>query len=236
MCVFSHLVNHKLIIMRILIQTTASSSKVNFNYQQKLVGCLHKWIGAENTLHGVLSLYSFSWLQDGKMINNELSFSRGARLFISSYDEDRIKDIVRSILKQPEMFCGMEVKDVSLIPDPDLSSRELFFLGSPIFLHYRENESKHYKQYTYQDAEAQQLMTDILKHKMEIAGLPKDESLSVRFDLSYDKKHTKLMTYKGIKNKASMCPVIIKGTNQSKQFAWNVGIGNSTGIGFGSIY
>lgn len=54
--------------------------------------------------------------------------------------------------------------------------------------------------------------------------------------MAYSGKRIKLMTYKGIKNKASMCPVIIKGTLQSKQFAWNVGIGNSTGIGFGAIY
>lgn len=71
---------------------------------------------------------------------------------------------------------------------------------------------------------------------MKVAGLPDDPDFSVEFDMAYSGKRIKLMTYKGIKNKASMCPVIIKGTLQSKQFAWNVGIGNSTGIGFGAIY
>lgn len=222
--------------MRILIQTTPNKEQVDFNYQQKLVGTLHKWIGTGNEQHGTISLYSFSWLQGGMKRGEGLTFPSGASLFISFHDEAIIRDIVRSILSTPEMFCGMEVKDLSLIETPDLSERTFFFLGSPVFLHYRESDEKHYTQYTFQDEKSSQLMTDILKHKMEKAGLPADDSLSVRFDLSYNRRHTKLMTYRGIKNRASMCPVIIEGTNQSKQFAWNVGIGNSTGIGFGSIY
>ena len=39
----------------------------------------------------------------------------------------------------------------------------------------------------------------------------------------------------GIKNKASICPVIVKGTSEQIAFAWNVGVGNSTGIGFGAL-
>jgi CRISPR/Cas system endoribonuclease Cas6 (RAMP superfamily) len=31
------------------------------------------------------------------------------------------------------------------------------------------------------------------------------------------------------------CPIIIKGKPETKLFAWNVGLGNSTGIGFGAI-
>lgn len=223
--------------MRIIINTTPNTSgSVSFDYQQKMVGTIHKWIGKNNDLHENISLYSFSWLQNGRMQNGELIFPNGASFFISFYDETVIKTIIHSILCSPEMFCGMAVKDVSLIPDPDLNNRNLFYLGSPVFLHYRENKGKHYTQYTYEDKISSKLMSDILKHKMEIAGLPNDETLDVRFDLTYEKKRTKLMTYRDIKNKASMCPVVIEGSNQSKQFAWNVGIGNSTGIGFGSIY
>lgn len=209
---------------------------VDFSYQQKLVGTLHKWIGTSNEQHGAVSLYSFSWLQGGIRKGEGLTFPRGATLFVSFHDEAVIRDIVRSMLSSPEMFCGMAVSDVSLIDPPDLSERRIFHLGSPVFLHYRESGEKRYTQYTFQDEKASQLMTDILRRKMEMAGLPADDSLSVRFDLSYSAKRTKLATYRGIKNKASLCPVIIEGTNLSKQFAWNVGIGNSTGIGFGAIY
>lgn len=221
--------------MRIIIETTPNTEFVSFDYQQKLVGTIHKWIGAHNVHHGSVSLYSFSWLQNGKMQGKGLTFPNGAKLFISFYDEDVIRDIVRSIMENPDMFCGMTVCDVSIVPDPDLSNKELFYLASPVFIHHKEGDGR-YKHYTYGDEHSSELMTETLRTKMRVAGLPEDEGLSVEFDMSYRGRRIKLMTYKGIKNKASMCPVVIKGTPQSKQFAWNVGIGNSTGIGFGAIY
>jgi len=57
----------------------------------------------------------------------------------------------------------------------------------------------------------------------------------VRFDLSYHRAGTKLVTYKNIKNRANWCPVIINGKAETKSFAWEVGLGNSTGVGFGGV-
>ena len=71
---------------------------------------------------------------------------------------------------------------------------------------------------------------------MRQAGLSDDETLDIHFDLSYSKKKIKLVRYHNIGNKVSLCPIRIKGKAETKLFAWNVGIGNSTGIGFGSIY
>ena len=62
-----------------------------------------------------------------------------------------------------------------------------------------------------------------------------DNDFEIYFDASHTKAGTKLVNYKGIMNRASWCSVIIKGSPETKLFAWNVGIGNSTGIGFGAI-
>jgi len=59
--------------------------------------------------------------------------------------------------------------------------------------------------------------------------------LTIEFDNTYSKPQSKLIHYKNILNKASICPVIIEGTPDQIAFAWNVGIGNSTGIGFGAL-
>lgn len=42
--------------MRIHISTTKNTSLVPFDYQQKLVGTIHKWIG-HNSIHDSISLY-----------------------------------------------------------------------------------------------------------------------------------------------------------------------------------
>ncbi|MGN9307593.1 CRISPR-associated endoribonuclease Cas6 [Enterococcus faecium] len=55
------------------------------------------------------------------------------------------------------------------------------------------------------------------------------------FDRTYYAAKTKLVYYKNIGNKTSICPVIIEGTPEQIAFAWNVGVGNSTGIGFGAL-
>jgi CRISPR-associated endoribonuclease Cas6 len=69
---------------------------------------------------------------------------------------------------------------------------------------------------------------------MKLAGL-EDDTLEIQFDRENPRATTKLINYKEIKNRTNWCPVIIKGKPETKLFAWNVGIGNSTGIGFGAI-
>lgn len=69
--------------MRIHLATTPNDKPVSFDYQQKLVGVLHKWLGCDNNEHGNMSLYSFSWLQGGMKDGNKLAFAKGAKWFIS---------------------------------------------------------------------------------------------------------------------------------------------------------
>lgn len=221
--------------MRIILKTSPNSIPVPFDYQSKLVGCIQKWLGADNDYHGKISLYSFSWLQEGKLVGGSLSFPLGARLFVSFYDDDAVKDIIRSILGDPAMFCGMSVTDITLADMPDFAGRDLFFCGSPILIK-RRMEDGSCKQFNYQDSEANELMTETLLTKMREVGLEEDKTLDIRFDTSYGKKKLKLVHYRSIGNKASLCPVIIHAKPATKQFAWEVGIGNSTGIGFGAIY
>lgn len=220
--------------MRIIIRTTPSAWRVPFNYQPKLVGTLHKWLGP-NDIHGKLALHSFSWLLGGEVRKDGIDFKEGACLFISFHDSSAIRQIVRTILQDPGMFCGMKVTDVDLQDDPDLSGRELFSAGSPIFVQRSLGEGRN-KHYTYEDSETEFFLVETLKHKMEEAGLPEDDTLEISFATEFRNRKIKTIYYNGIGNKSSWCPVIIKGKPETKVFAWNVGIGNGTGIGFGSIY
>lgn len=222
--------------MRIHIKTTPNTNLIPFDYQQKLIGVIHKWLG-NNEMHDKISLYSFSWLLGGKMVKNRgFSFEEGAHLFVSFYEEEHLKILIRTILSDPVMFCGLEVRDISLVNQPSfLEGPQCFRLASPIFIKRLQEENRNYKFYLYDNEESNQLMTETLKHKMFEAGLPEDEMLRVEFDLSYSNKQVKMVTIHGVKSKASMCPVIVHGSLQSKLFAWTVGIGNSTGSSFGFL-
>lgn len=220
--------------MRLYLKTSPNSCLIPFNYQQKLTGVLHKWIGKDNREHGNISLYSFSWLQNTQLEQNGLTCPYGAKWFISFYDLQAAKGVLDAIREKPEMFCGMCVDEVLIEDTSDFSNRELFYLGSPILI--KRSEGDKVIEYSYENPLSGRLLEESLRTKMQKAGLPSDKTFHIEFDLSYSKKKKKLVWYDGISNKANMCPVIIQGENETKQFAWNVGLGNCTGIGFGSIY
>ncbi|MBV7531078.1 CRISPR-associated endoribonuclease Cas6 [Chitinophaga sp. sic0106] len=218
--------------MRLYIKLSRNSKIIPFNYQHLLTGTIHKWLGEENEEHGNRSLYSFSWLQKTIKTHHGFNLTADAYFFISAHDAEFIKRITRGILLDPNTFCGSKVNEIQLKQTPVFSSEEVFVLNSPILLRKREQERV--KHVTYLDEDFNQLLTESLKGKLRIARLA-DEGVSVALDKSYPHPQTKLVDYKGIKNRTTLAPVMVSGSPEQVAFAWQVGLGNSTGIGFGAI-
>ena len=217
--------------MRIYLKLTPNTKPVDFSYQEKLVGTLHKWLGVNN-IHDNMSIYSFSWLEGGKAKNGVLEFANGANWFISFWETKLLKTIVGSIRNDPKVAFGMEVNEIIIRENPEFGTNHKFDLASPVLIKRMiDNNEKHF---IYSDVESANLLEETIMHKMKIAGI-EDKEIRISFDMSYPNPKTKLLTYKGIGNRASMCPVILEGDPVAIQFAWNVGIGNSTGIGFGAL-
>jgi len=217
--------------MRIHIKIASSNETILFDHQPLLVGTIHKWLGW-NDEHGNISLYSFSRLDGGKVSKEGIKFNNGGSFYISSFNVDLIKKLISGIQTDNSMFSGLAVEKLIIEEDPDLSNRDLFFLGSPIFIKRRIEEK--IEQILYDDPRSSEYLKETLQTKMKNVGMV-DDSLEIHFDSSYQNAGTKMVTHKGVKNRASWCPVIIKGNPETKLFAWNVGLGNSTGIGFGAI-
>lgn len=220
--------------MRLHITFSSDGSIVPYNHLKKLTGTLHKWIGISNEEHGEVSLYSFSWLQgaekstkgDGLVFRNQGSF------FISAYENNFIQQVVTNIQSDPSMFCGLRVTELVIQTDPEFAQKDRFEVASPVFVRHKTDGAMAHL--AFDQPETAQLLRETLLTKMAKAGLH-DDSLEIRFDTSYRKAFTKLVHYGDIKNKANYCPVIIKGLPATKAFAWNVGLGHSTGIGFGAV-
>jgi len=219
--------------MRLHLTLSQNTSPVPFTYQVALTGAFHKWLG-ENNVHGDLALHSFSWLANGKRAGKDgLNFPNGSSFFISAFDNELIKKLVDGIMKDPVINWGMEVTEMTIQPNPHFGEEAFFHLASPALIK-RSLEAKKEKHYTYKDTEADGLMTETMLHKLKKAELA-DEPIEIAFDRDYAKATTKLIEYKGIKNRTSLCPIIVKGSPAAIAFAWNVGVGNSTGVGFGGI-
>lgn len=218
--------------MRLFFKTSINNKPITWNYQQLLVGSFHKWIGKENAEHDSgPSLYSISWLSGAATSKKGLHFPNGAYFFISAHSGDLCDRLISGVRDSPEMFNGLKVEEIVVSDRPRFRKREYFQTASPILVR-KKNEIGiiHLK---WDDEEADKRMTEVLHTKMKIAGLSGD--IQIKFDRDYKKAKTKVVNYKNISNKANVCPVIIEGEPELIRFAYNVGIGESTGSTFGSI-
>ena len=216
--------------MRIYLHLSPNREIVPFNYQQSLVGAFHKWLG-KNELHDDISLYSLSWLSPGINTDNGLNFPRGSRLFISSPLPDLHQKLVSGIFKDPYTNWGMKVEEVRTLMTPDFGERQRFLAQSPIYIQRDIEGNKKY--FFHSDPESNSLLTETLQHKLKKAGY--STNVSVAFDPDYRNPYVKKAIFNEIDIKGTMCPVIVEGDPRAVQFAWEVGVGNSTGIGFGAL-
>lgn len=217
--------------MRIHLKINGPEELIPFNHQHLLTGAIHKWIG-RNDEHGKLSLYSFSRLEKGNAFKDGLRFEGGARMFFSAIDDGLIKKVIAGIQEDPTMFNGLKVSEIIIQEDPDFSKQDFFMAASPVFIKRRvDDKIKHIK---FDHPQAGSYLVETLRSKMKLIGI-KDDSLAIQFDLTYPNPKTTVVAYKSVLNRANVCPVIVKGLPETKVFAWNVGLGNSTGIGFGAI-
>lgn len=216
--------------MRLNLTLSSNTELVPFDYQHFLTGAFHKWIGW-NSLHSDVSLYSLSWLQGAQRQANGLTFPRGACWSVSMHDPDLLKQTIKGIMEEPNICCGMSVLDIQIQEPPRFSSIERFVVASPVLA--RKFDGVALRHLLYNHPEVNDVLTKTLHTKLTKAGIPLEAR--VRFDSNYSNPKTKLVTIKGIQNRANFCPVIVEGSPEVIAFAWSVGIGHLTGSGFGSL-
>lgn len=218
--------------MRLYLKLSASKKVVPFNYQTYLTGAIHKWMGADNTLHGATGLFCFSWLQNIVADKNGLYIGNNSYFFVSAHGEDLVKTIIRGIRDDPFVMFGSMVEEVQIVETPAFGENVRFQNASPILIKRRINDEE--KHVLFDDPVSGNYLTENFEKKLRAAGLP-DDGISITFDVGSSKAKTKLIFYRNIGNKVNLCPIIITGSQEQIAFAWNTGVGNSTGIGFGAL-
>lgn len=228
--------------MRLHFDLSPNNQPVGFDYQHRLTGVFNRWLGI-NDLHDRISLYSLGNLSGGWLHNGKLVFPRGATWFVS-FDEDKYAaKLVDGALRSPELFCGMTVQNIRQQTTPDFGSRFRFLVGSPVLAKGKTDETGKVEHFLFDNPRADAIITQTLRHKMDEANKLANETrftdehkqVAVSFDRAFRGAKTKLVDIKGIRLRASVCPVIVEGAPEAVQFAWNVGVGNNTGSGLGSL-
>lgn len=219
--------------MRLYLKLSPNTEPVPFNYQHQLTGTLHKWLG-QNDLHDKISLYSFSWLR-GKVetSSNGLHFSQGARWFISFWEKEHGSDLIQGIVDKPKVAYGMEVDEVQIVRPPEFKEKWRFKVSSPVLVRKNRDEGGR-EHLSFKDKDVDQYLERTLRRKLEEAEVPHND-FTITFDEDYSGARTKLIDVKGTKLKSNLCPIIMEGDPKAIEFAWNVGVGELTGSGFGAL-
>jgi CRISPR-associated endoribonuclease Cas6 len=194
---------------------------------------MHKWLG-ENVIHDELSLYCFSALKGAVAGSKGLNFPQGAEWFLSFYDRNIIKNLVSGLLENPAVAWGMVVEELQVVNAPVFRQRATCLAASSILIKKYDPATQKVQHLLYYHPEADNILTHVMKRKLIAANLNPD-GIHITFDKNYPNPTTKLIDINNIKNRTSICPVIITGTPEQLAFAWTVGIGHSTGVGFGAI-
>ncbi|WP_022835065.1 CRISPR-associated endoribonuclease Cas6 [Salisaeta longa] len=228
--------------MRLNLRLTGNTEPVPFNHLHRLTGFLHDRIGP-NALHDAISLYSFGWLHDGQKVDGSaeypeghLTFPQGATWRVSFYDDAIAKRLMEGILRDPVVFAGMRIYEVKEQAAPHFGGCYRFKTdrGPVVARTERPGGGRDYLAWDNADADA--VLTRLLRHKLDIAGLTgAHQDVTVQFDRTYRHAHTKVAAVKGVQHKGSICPVVVRGTPAAVRFAWLVGVGDLTGSGFGAL-
>lgn len=214
----------------------AASQAVPFDYLSTLKSAFHRWAGHDEMLHHGLSLYSYGWLRGGRAGRGGIRFAEGASWFISAPDKDLMHRLVSGVVRAPDLGLGLLVRDVRLQEAPEFAAGEQpFRVASPVFIKQEVERGKPADHLLPGHPLADELLTATLRRKLRQAGRP-DAGAAVRFDPAYiATAKRKLFQYKQVQCRASSCPVLVSGSAEQIQFAWEVGVGHSTGIGCGAL-
>lgn len=162
-----------------------------------------------------------------------MDFPQGATFCISSPMKTLHQKVIAGIFDGQHIRWGMKVHEVNMRVTPDFGNSQRFVVDSPVLIKRYVREEERVRYFYPQDEESAALLTETMKSKLAKADMPTD--ISVAFDTSFPRPKMKKITFNKIDIKATFCPVIVEGDPRAVQFAWEVGVGNSTGIGFGCL-
>ena len=221
--------------MRLYLHLDARDA-VPFDYLPTLKSAFHLWTGHNPNLHDGLSLYCYSWLRGGRAGRGGIRFPEGASWFISAPGRELIHSVVTGVVRHGELDLGLRVRDVRMQDAPEFAAGEQpFRVASPVFIKHEVEKGKPADHLLPGHELADALLTQTLQHKLRQAGLD-DAGAAVRFDPAHVAgAKSKLFRYKQVQCRGSICPVLVRGTSEQIAFAWEVGVGHSTGIGCGAL-
>jgi len=223
--------------MRIKISFTKNTTPVPVNTQILLNSYVHNCLGRDNIYHDKKSDYSISSLQGGTLNIEEqtLSYENGSFIVISSLDAEFINKLLIGVITNPKFTHGMEFNGVDHINEVFINGWNHFVTLSP-FLIKDYSKKKKYNFLTLKDINFKTKVKTYLINKLSAINSKLDLS-DFDIDITENKNHrVRKIMVKNVINHANQCHISIHTNKKVAELLYNIGLGQSTGSGFGTIY
>jgi CRISPR-associated endoribonuclease Cas6 len=238
--------------MRIKLDFSKNVENVPINNQNIVNGFVQKHLGPNNPYHDAISDYSVSMLSGGKLNDDKatLSFKNGGFIIVSALDNKFIMTLLKGIAKSKDksLGYGMVFEKYEFIDEKIFDGWNYFSTLSPFMIVKDGNALGRNKFLLLDDPDFESQVKDYLLHKLVTISVNKKLNLNL---LDFDVKIPKHPAHKvktiyihgmkkgkvGVsKNYANVCRVNIKSSKQVAELLYNIGLGQSCGCGFGTIY
>lgn len=232
--------------MRVKINYTKNDTPVPIQNQSYINSYIHrKCLGENNKYHDTKSDYCISKLCGGVRdeITNTLSFKNGGFICVTSNNQTFLGEIIAGTLKNPNLGWGMKFKTFEYINEDFIGSNmkkqqnvwHHFRTLSP-FLIREYTDKKNYSEVTLNDTNFSEKVKLYLINKL--SAIYKDIDLT-GFEVKHEPRpfdKIKKILVKNTINSANQCQISIFCTADVAEKIYTLGIGQSTGSGFGTIY
>ena len=216
------------------------------------------------SLHSISQIFGTKQLKNGDYIVNPRG-SGILYWIISSPVDELIVNAAKHLFNTKIISNDLYINNFEVLPLTITGEKMSFIAQTPIILKQKINDEIHYYVvddgneiktikhgnknqdkfwYIHRDnTKCSELMVNSVKSAADIIGFELDPKLKIYFDESYTKKKVLPVIIKKdkksgriMRNTASVCPIIIEGNPETIEFIYNLGVGRSRGMGFGTLY
>jgi CRISPR-associated endoribonuclease Cas6 len=196
-------------------------------------------LGNDNSYHDDTSLYSISPLYNSKTVENGLLFEKGAIWLIRTPSLNVFKDFYLRGKNSigSELGYGLILKNITFTVEKFTDITELTIGTSPIFLGQNPNvETPDHITYKHDSVLVSNTIKRILFTKAEKMGYSlKEDDIQISFNANHPLKTKSVKLGKAV-NITTSGKIDITGTPEAIGLCYGLGIGKSTGCGFGFMF
>jgi len=223
--------------MRIKINLSPTDKTLPKHNQNIVNSYIHKCLGKNNIYHDSKNNYSVSSLKGVKLIEgtDEVSFSDGGYIVVTSQDMEFLNKLIMGLFSNTQFGYGITYLGLDHIEEKFYNGWNHFYTLSPFIIKNYSSKTK-YNFITLDDDGFEGTVKSYLMNKLNKI----DSSLDLTdFDIKIpncNSRKVRKVIVKNVKNVANACHISIHTNKKVAELLYNIGIGQSTGSGFGTIY